>query len=99
MARKQALAELIAKVEAGGEDTPDFSDMVARPIMQCKAGEAYRGSIDAAKALHEAVLPGQDWSISPSKSYAGNGFKGESKDPARAWLLAILKALHSMEKD
>ena len=63
MTRKQALAELVAKVEAGGEDTPDFSALVSRPIMQCKAGEAYRGSLDAAKALHAVVLPGWGWRI------------------------------------
>ena len=78
------------------------------------AGEAlsaYDGSLDAAKSLHEAVLPG--WRISfgqnvwsgkwfatmmtvNGRNIEGLDFSGESPDnPARAWLLAILRALHS----
>jgi len=70
---------------------------------------AYRGSLDAAKALHDALLPGWVW-------YGGYldkvecgfvydvvkmpfpdvmPFKGFSSDPARAWLIAILKAYRS----
>lgn len=68
------------------------------------AARAYDGSLDAAKALHEAVLPGWRW----------EGFEGElwrvwerrdpvgahestDADPARAWLLAILSALIAQE--
>ena len=117
MTRKETLAKLIAKVEVGSEDTPDFSALVSRPIMQCKAGEAYRGSLDAAKALHEAVLPGFTlWQITRVNdnfvmvsvcdiprvkgAWLEPSYRGESPDsPARAWLLAILRALHSMEPD
>lgn len=47
---------------------------------------AYNGSLDAAKALHEALLPDDEWEIS---SYHAN--------PARSWLLGILKAYRSMK--
>ena len=97
MTRKEALAELISEVEAGMWPGTNILHKIDDNY-GFNAWRAYAGSLDAAKALHEAVLPGQDWSISPSKSYAGNGFKGESKDPARAWLLAILRALHAQEQ-
>ena len=106
MTRLDALKELAAKVEAGDVDTPDFSAMISRPLMQCKAGEAYRGSLDAALALHNAVLPlshaiietagvaqvswDKDW-----KNLSDAEIEGQ---PARAWLLAILRALIAQEK-
>jgi hypothetical protein len=61
------------------------------------AHDAFRGSIDAAKALHDALLPGvsvkifgtsdNEWRVQISGMDAVWG-----PDPARAWLLAILKA-------
>lgn len=59
--------------------------------------DAYHGSLDAALSLHEALLPGQDWCIAPSASYAGNGFTAKSSTPARAWLLSILRAYRSVQ--
>ena len=60
----------------------------------------YHKSLDAAKALHDALLPGWEWNID-----AGDGAYVENRGdfgleysadipgmPARAWLLAILKA-------
>ena len=97
--RKQPLQELLAKVEAGGYDTPNFIALVSKPLMQCRAGEAYRGSLDAALALHNAVLPrweygydcGLAWVKPPGlrSSYR----HGMSDSTARAWICAILKAL------
>ena len=100
-ARKDALKELLARVEAGGYDTPNFIALVSKPLMQCRAGEAYRGSLDAALALHNAVLPGFLWRLECSNATVypfnipdtGLGFYGEADNPARAWLCAILKAL------
>jgi hypothetical protein len=81
--------------------------MVSRPITQCKAGEAYRGSLDAAKALHEAVLPGWTWvwagygqgHVTPREGkYSRLAQSAECKNnPARAWLIAILEALIAKE--
>lgn len=66
---------------------------------------AYRGSLDAAKALHEALLPGWWW-VKPDGPESGtirvvgpdNGeyypsAVGRHADPARSWLVAILDAL------
>ena len=71
--------------------------------------DAYKGSLDAAKALQEAVLPG--WSGEARMSGFGGGqaavwnpmkrpgqdFRVDSQDPARAWLIAILEALIAQE--
>ena len=56
MTRKEPLAELIAKVEAGTLVPVDL--IVLEPEEHAWAQRAYDGSLDAAKALHEAVLPG-----------------------------------------
>jgi len=71
---------------------------------------AIHGSLDAAKALHEAVLLGWFyWKIHKdtlgSTAELRGLFGAEEKearamhvDPARAWLIAILKALIAEEK-
>jgi hypothetical protein len=70
--------------------------------------EAYHGSLDAALALHEAVLPGWGALIDlTSDVTVDNGapnlieFRDKSArvtgNPARAWLLAVLEALISLE--
>lgn len=76
---------------------------------------AFNGSLDAAKAMHEALLPGwcvsdlsqngmragnpwgcviEDWDIAAAESRVKRRyFSGYDHDtPARAWLLAILRA-------
>jgi hypothetical protein len=114
--RKDALTELLAKVEAGDwctklalkalpeshvNDSHEWIDPIGW------ASRALRnGSLDAAKALHEAVLP--DWRITHAfglisgevakfnlthNKKPSTYVKAESNNPARAWLIAILKAL------
>ena len=72
------------------------------------AVEAFNGSLDAAMALHEALLHEATWAIlSWSKRYEGeskaeittnSGTWSETADsPARAWLGAILDALIAQE--
>ena len=55
------------------------------------------GSLDAAQALHEAVLPRWVWCIDFRQSWIATvGFediKHSSDTPARAWLLCIIDAL------
>ena len=123
MTRKQALAELISKVEAGTliPDNLIVSSEVSAMIdlavnvsdlhgdVWADLCNAYDGSLDAAKALHEAVLP--DWYvfIKGQKGYVwfaelmdrddNRHPQTEGETPARAWLLSILRALHSMEPD
>lgn len=64
---------------------------------------AFSGSLDAALRLHEALLPGWVWApeignsgqcqgyMSPPTS--ANGITEDAANPARAWLLAILRAV------
>jgi hypothetical protein len=67
--RKQALIELRDKVRVGDQPQPrDFRAALEVPmqdmrytVMPNDARAAYGGSLDAAKALHDAVLPG--WAI------------------------------------
>ena len=106
--RKDALQELLAKVEAGTAIPYDliklFSDKDYR-----YAYAAYDGSLDAAHDLHEAVLPGWDWCVTNDAARAGEMFgpmatiakpdqsphifQSSSGTPSRAWLIAIIKAL------
>lgn len=67
--------------------------------------------LDAAKALHEALLPGWGWSVSDTgdvtlwppgltdEQNAGAVEVSGDMAPARAWLLAILDALIAKETD
>ena len=101
-----ALTRLAEEVEAG---TAAHSDFVADGLPEwiaarTAAWKAYNGSLNAAKALHEVVLPGWEWHLGPSnaKVYPYNGsplksWSGMADNPARAWLLAILRALASIE--
>ena len=101
MKRIEALQELLAKVEAGEKTlnvVPQWSKQETMDALR-----AANGSLDAAKALHEAVLPG--WGFK-SFHLAGEVFLRRTRsvdshyghsdgNPARAWLIAIIKALIS----
>lgn len=103
--RKEALQELLAKVEAGDYDKRfnGFCDQWEKVMPIGSYGDAWRaynGSLDAAKALHAAVLPGhraridigrkfRAWVITPENAK----FDAYADTPARAWLIAIIKAL------
>ena len=96
--RIDALRALEKAVEAAAVDgmTP-HCDLPAIHVLG-----AYYGSLDAAKALHEALLPGWDRQIttydddtfeaSVSKPLEVKTYDGVSSCMARAWLIAILKA-------
>ena len=66
--------------------------------------DAYHGSLDAALALHEALLPGWRWDLDAACN-AGvwnscdllPAITGEANTPARAWILAILRAYRSVQ--
>lgn len=111
MTRLDALRGLLAKVKA---DNCDFDwGFAASPSRKSlptewhNAMNAYLGSLDAAKALHDAVLPGWAWTASEvgadviRDEDSGDPFvapySGDCDLPARAWLIAILKALISEE--
>lgn len=103
--RLDALRELLAKVEAGKSLWEGYSDYHTLQPYHALISDAYHGSLDAAKALHEAVLLGWWWkAISPDPHYVQVGrpnigvYSGYSDNPARAWLIAILKALIRKEE-
>lgn len=106
--RKQALADLRDRVKAGGD--PEFQCWVDAFFRSAfNAIEAYNGSLDAAKALHEAVLPGWRYTITNGPSgdvvvvadtldKPVDTFGISRNNPARAWLLAILDVLIAQEE-
>lgn len=114
--KTQALRDLLAKVEAGDAGwnrLATIAEDALPPREAALAATAYRGSLDAAKALHEAVLgdgnistPGymatvymsgkaSVWDIISGASHRGevNAPSLHAISPARAWLIAILRAL------
>lgn len=102
MTKLEALKALAEKVEAGALDWNYCGVQHVHGIgMNETMWVAYQGSLDAAKALHEAVLPGWAWSVDDDgEASVGNGPQcAYLKDkPASAWLIAILKALIAQEE-
>ena len=126
---RMTLAKLIEAVEAGtatggpdamvvpfemgeliqivtGDDDALLSDFV----------EAHDGSVDAAKRLHDALLPGwhlsemheaadpgeypgQHWLAVVARRKSAHAVEANASDPARAWLLAVLRALEQEGRD
>lgn len=89
------LDRLIDAVEAGC----DHSEKWRPALGDCAYSgmTAFHGHLDAAKALHNALLPGWGWHLwskAGSTVYADKDLYVDafSDNPARSWLLAILKA-------
>ena len=115
MTQTEALRVLAEKVEAGeGLLATDVSG-VWRDAYQSgrydRVTSAHGGSLDAAKALHEAVLPGWTaavvqnmhhnfWLVHVSKlneyGAAIDYSASDDDNPARSWLLAIIRAKIAM---
>lgn len=101
------LDRLIEAVEAGalpgdatGADYGLPPALTGSPTMMTIYA-AFSGSLDAALALHDALLPGWDWGVwngeaMVSSADAEDHF-GEASNPARAWLLCILRAKAAQE--
>lgn len=110
------LDKLIEAVEGGDAMGVDFICLSAAEHKF--AYKAYHGSLDAAKSLHEALLPGWgyllEWRddnfvmawLSPNlnnmtKSQVENAPNSDMRTykhtPARAWLIAVLKAYRSQQ--
>lgn len=105
----EALRTLIEKVEE--KRHPQEVHEAARDALDLTsvslARQAYCGSLDAAKALHEAMLHGWSWEFRESgfgsgqaaiwnplnAPHHGGTTRVDNDVPARAWLIAILKAL------
>lgn len=104
-----ALDKLIDAVEAG-DDLPEIGhgywQFLPAPACILSARVYHDGSLDAALALHEALLPGWRWDLDAGCN-AGvwnscdllPAIAGEADTPARAWLLAVLKAYRSIQDD
>jgi hypothetical protein len=115
MTKLEALTELAANVEAGmfrptfaGPEHTAFPGMEGgNSLIRHHIRYAYHGSLDAAKALHEALLPGWDIQIttyeddsfeaSVARPMEVRTYDGVSMYMARAWLLAIIRALIAEE--
>lgn len=109
MTRLEALKELAAKVEAGVDQwSANQVNVAMGGVHVRKFYEAFHGSLDAAKSLHEAVIPNEGWHVEWVAKYPSLAFKpaamrasvgwasqhvAYATTPARAWLLAILRAL------
>ena len=109
--RLDALRALETKVVAG-----DWNDLMETAALATvwdivnfsSVYLTFHGSLDAAKALHEAVVPDLvigieqvpdgEWYIRVENLYGIYGFYAESDDPARAWLIAIIRALIAIEE-
>lgn len=102
--RREALEALRDDINAGKPFTVGMY-MGAFPKGYSLAYKADRGSLDAARALHEEVLPEWDWSLhggcqailrKGSADYDDEVVvEGLHQVSARAWLLSILSALIS----
>ena len=101
MTQLAALNEMAEKVEAG--EKPPTSGFVDEPMGPNTWGHsvvAFHGSLDAAMALHESVLPGWTWHLSMIGANVcfdpviggGHEIYTDNDNPARAWLLAIICA-------
>ena len=98
--KMKALRDLLAKVDVGTWPG-DIYDYVNGHENHMFAYKAFNGSLDAAKALHDAVLPG--WIYLIGSQIAGVSMSDHEDprwwnmvhngNPARAWLICILRAL------
>lgn len=104
--------KLIAAVEAGQK--PSFPK-IARCVGGDNAQDvemAFEGKLDAALRLHEALLPGFGWQVWRTLDHLPDGASrpmygcnlpmtdtAYAETPARAWLLAILRALKAQGGD
>lgn len=96
-----AMKSLLAKVEAG-KVANWFNWSSGIKGHGTNARLAYEGSLDAAKALHEALLPTRSCGITFGGEYGATVTFPPTWDdlslsqshaiPARAWLIAILRA-------
>jgi len=106
MTKLEALTSLRDKVQAG-DSTNDGSMFRVFGDSWTRCFDAYNGSLDAAKALQEAMLPKYKISLSEEADGEWRCLVGEvdvkrysqvwEKTPARALLLAILEALIANE--
>jgi hypothetical protein len=114
MSRRDDLQALYDAVTAGAVIAWSLGGSPPRkalPMHWQDAMNAYLGSLDAAHALHKAVLPGWEWKRivhpgpiasvgvwEPPRFAMGHTALENDANSARAWLLAILAALIAQEE-
>ena len=89
------LRKLIEAVEAG--ETLTMASVIRSPVVKWSSVvlAAFDGSVDAAIALCEALLPGWQWGRLRGRMFVerdGTAFGARAPNPARALLLAVLRA-------
>lgn len=98
------LDKLIDAVEFNNEAAAKLAARKLFPEHAADMGRAFNGSIDAAKRVHDALLPdmgywlfknGQVTLISATICTRAVVSKGEDGNAGKAWLLAILRALNT----
>lgn len=109
MTHKQNLEALMENVIIGVSMHDEYKSVFPDIKLHTAACLAYNGSLDAAQELHKAVL-GDRWKTSNVQEHhdtwlwsiecvsgenEGVELWREADNPARAWLIAILKALIS----
>jgi len=84
---RNVLAALIEAVEAGVSTRLSIEEMginiLPKMVDGVNAGAAYHGSLNAANALHDALLPGWHWSVSQCRS-GGRATVWHEPDKCRA---------------
>ena len=103
----QALQRLLDAVEAGRVGQFRNLDSEFGHGNGIHAKRAYNGSLDAAKALHDALLPGYKWGRQWSdhmwvecedlEGRSDRFYGSPDMTPARSWLIATIKALMAQE--
>lgn len=113
MSKLEALKELEGKVVADLATAHNFAAVwpSENGYGKCTWHDAHKadgGSLDAAKALHEAVLPGWGWDANRQsvcvQDDKGHKFYGQKRsretlEGGALWLLAIVRALIAIEED
>lgn len=100
-------SKLISAIEAENAEFAGFAEGFGSKWFH-EAGiafRAYNGSLDSAKAVHKLLVPELKWIITDSvirkhDAEVGNHDKwhsGSTTDPARSWLLAVLKAFEASQ--
>lgn len=108
--RVDSLKALREKVRAGQHvSRKEWNSLFHKMTTLDALQDAQCGSLDAAKALHDAVLHERVFvEVHYSKRYEDecrvslncgeHGWTSASNNPARAWLIAILSALTAIEE-
>lgn len=98
-----ALNKLIEAVETGKFI---HNDAILPRHREGLAAMAFDGDLNAAKGLHEALLPGWEWGrlvshgtmVVAAKTGRYEAYSADSDNPARAWLIAILRAYTAQQE-